>query len=74
MFLTGNSSQVQVLSDELLQLTVHGARSETLTEVQPEVLTEGRAWHTHTHTGYDVIILSGVGAVTSETWLFITDR
>lgn len=41
--LTGHGPQVEVLPDELLQLTVHGTRSETLAEVQPEVLTEGRA-------------------------------
>lgn len=41
--LTGHGAQVKVFPDELLQLTVHGAWSETLTEVQPEVFTERRA-------------------------------
>ena len=50
--LTGHGAQVQILPDNLLQLAVHGARSEALTEIQPQVLTQRRTWgeHTHTHT------------------------
>lgn len=37
--LTGHGAQVKVFPDELLQLTVHAARSEAFTEIQPEVFT-----------------------------------
>lgn len=35
--LTGHSAEVEVFSDDLLELAVHGARREAPAQVQPEV-------------------------------------
>lgn len=48
MGLTWHCSEVEVLPDDLLKLAVHGAWSEALTQIQPEVLTQGRAWEAET--------------------------
>lgn len=44
MGLTWHRSEVEVLPDDLLKLAVHGSWSKTLTQIQPEVLTQYRAW------------------------------
>ena len=43
MGLTWHCSEVEVFPYDLLKLAVHGSWSKTLTQIQPEVLTQYRA-------------------------------